>query len=178
MNPEEVARLWRDAFGETQPGHDMAWQLRFHSLPHAKQYPDSPDEYAELLRRHNEVASAVLGEGGECLLLVGLWPPTDLAVEANRLPERADLEFVEVSGLPTSVDEENGTRFMAAAVRWCSGCFDDVIRDVADERLPVVVFANLARASAYKPYDGGGDVICASAEDLAELSQRFGAWLP
>lgn len=179
MNPHEITLHWRRAFGEVEPGYDMAWQLRVHSLPEAKRYADTEAEYEEILARHNAAATAVLGEGTQCVLLVGLWPPNDLAVEANRLPDLPGVMFVELSDMPPSRDPDSGTvPFHAAEVVWRRGAFDDVIRDVADEKLPIIVFANLRQATAYKPYDGGADLICESPSQLANLSKEFESWLP
>ncbi|MEQ1912594.1 MAG: hypothetical protein ABMA15_27490 [Vicinamibacterales bacterium] len=157
----------------------MAWQLRIHSLPQGKRYPDTEAEYLELLARHNAAATAVLGGGAACVLLVGLWSPDDLAVEQNRLPAMAGLKFVDVPDLPSPTDpEEVEHAFHAASIKWSPGVFDSIIRDVADEALPLIVFANLTRRAAYKPYDGGADLICGSFERARELAAEYAEWLP
>jgi len=76
MNPSDLAAQWTTAFGPFPPLgyicrehlHDR-W-LRIHNLPESKRYPDCEAEYAELLRRHNEVATTVLGNGEPCVLFV------------------------------------------------------------------------------------------------------------
>jgi hypothetical protein len=44
--------------------------LRIHSLPRSKRYAESPGEYAELLSRHNQVATDLLGSDARCALLL------------------------------------------------------------------------------------------------------------
>lgn len=73
---------WKRTFGKFAPlGYvcreklPSRW-LRIHSLPKSKRYPQTEAEYRELLRRHNEVATDLLGEGDECALFVdedGRW---------------------------------------------------------------------------------------------------------
>jgi len=69
-----VANTWKAHLGDLAPvGHLMRvalpdrW-LRIHSLPDSKRYAETADEYAELLRRHNEVVSEILGADIESIL--------------------------------------------------------------------------------------------------------------
>jgi hypothetical protein len=40
------------------------------------------------------------------------------------------------------------------------------------------LFANLDRRTAYKPYDGGADLICGSVDRAQELAAAYAEWLP
>ncbi|QKF82606.1 DUF3885 domain-containing protein [Halarcobacter ebronensis] len=44
--------------------------LRIHSLPLSKQYAETDDEKKEILYRHNQIASEVLGDNAECIVFI------------------------------------------------------------------------------------------------------------
>ena len=58
-----LAEEWKRRFVNPPISHwmrDSPGWLRIHSLPGSKRYPESDAEYAEMVRRHNAVAQAVL----------------------------------------------------------------------------------------------------------------------
>lgn len=59
------------------------------------------------------------------------------------------------------------TRLHADRRRWRHGCADDLLRAVADTELRRI----------HHPYDGGADVVLASAAERDELRERHAAWL-
>ncbi len=69
MSPADFETAWRRWYPDAPPvGHELrvAYSTRWarvHSLPGSKRYPDDAAEWAEVLRRMNEVAAFVLGEG-------------------------------------------------------------------------------------------------------------------
>jgi hypothetical protein len=186
LNAQSIPDAWRRAFGEVPAWGPYLRELnsrwfRIHSLPQSKRYPENEFEYQEMLRRHNAVALAVLGDEARCLLLVGFWPPSDLASELNVLPD-IDSAFQDVAGLPEWDDppypDYGAVTYKAAPVRWLAGRFDVVIRAVADEAAPIIIFTNLEARTAYVPYDGGADLICESEHHADELREKFSSWLP
>jgi hypothetical protein len=68
--------------------------------------------------------------------------------------------------------------YKAAPIRWLAGHFDVVIRAVADEVAPIIIFTNLQARTAYVPYDGGADLICESEHHVDDLREKFSSWLP
>ncbi|MBK7581372.1 MAG: hypothetical protein IPI67_14305 [Myxococcales bacterium] len=76
MTTSRFDEYWQAHFPELAPA-GLAFQeslrtrwLRIHSLPGSKRYADSPEERAELLQRHRQVADVVLGASSACALLV------------------------------------------------------------------------------------------------------------
>src|SRR5215208_4167866 len=77
MSEAECRTWWGEHFPGSAPVgfmlrqiYDERW-LRIHSLPESKRYADTVGEYAELLRRHNQVATDALGDGSRCYLIEG-----------------------------------------------------------------------------------------------------------
>jgi len=184
MTSTEIATMWKRTFGDFAPlgyvcRHELRerW-LRIHSLPASKRYPDTETEYGELLRRHNEVATIVLGEGEECALFVTTFGEQCASLAERGLPVIDHATFVDVPELAT---EQRGERISAnvavAWVSWKRTHFDFLIRSVADESAGGVLFANFRRHTAYAPYDGGADVFVDTPEQVALKKKQWSGWL-
>ena len=136
--------------------------LRIHSLPESKRYADTEDEYAELLHRHNKVATDALGDESRCCLIEGSWDETGgrrrgwvMTLEGMELPLR--LEVMETV--------------------WGYGRFDALLREVADEKRSKVLFASRESGRIYAPYDGGADIIYRDGQERDAFKQAYRAWL-
>ena len=84
--------------------------------------------------------------------------------------ETSDLRYAE----PDDPDVAFG--FLVAEIVWAPGRYDQLLRDVADDRTPSVVFFSLS-GFAYSPYDGGADIITPRQTDVARLRAKWKAWL-
>lgn len=184
MDSSQIATRWRMAFGAAPPvafvcrdALESRW-LRIHSLPGSKRYPSNESEYDELLRRHNTVAEAVLGEEAECVLFMASFgSPAMNPIVADLLTAR-EAAFVPLPELSTAIDGgSESINFAAALVSWRSRRFDSLIRAIADDRSGPVMFANLDRSTAYAPYDGGADLFLASREMAATMTIVWSDWL-
>lgn len=184
MDASTIATRWRDSFGAFEPVGYVCrdrlrsrW-LRIHSLPHSKRYPDTESEYEELLRRHNEAATTLLGTGEECVLFVASFLDAPGISDRTELSSLAGTAFVDVPDLSTAGETDDMTiSFEAAVVSWKPDRFNDLIRAVADERAGPVLFANLGRHTAYAPYDGGADLFCDSQEAVVKMKVAWQDWL-
>lgn len=184
----DLGRKWHENFASCAPVGYLCRQMlpkrwmRVHSLPESKRYPSSAAEYAELLHRHNEVATHVLGEGESCLVFVARFAETPQPVGACEAPELVHTNLVWQPDLSTVVDpdDEQAQTWMhiaAAPIVWTRSAFDTAIRSRADEICGPILFANLARHTAYAPYDGGADLFLPSETDVALAKERWSAWL-
>lgn len=169
-----VGFLLRDA-----PG--THW-LRIHSLPQSKRMPESDADYAELLRRHNLVASEVLGDRAACAALV-LDRCDEQRPTRDPVPGLSIPPLPRVASLPPEWrDEERGffdgpVCIYGVATRWVTGAFDDFIRAVADDATRGLL-VELERGQVYAPYDGGADLFFATAEARDAARDRYAPWLP
>lgn len=164
----EIREWWDKHFPACPPAGFLLRQsyherwLRIHSLPESKRYAETEDEYAELLNRHNSVATEVLGERASCYLIEGFW------VKPHKHHE----------GWVVNLDgfEEN-LKFRTTETVWESGKRDALLRDVADWKRPNIVFILRESQRIYAPYDGGADLIFRHEQERDEMKQKYRAWL-
>ncbi|MEU6145871.1 hypothetical protein ABZ848_36705 [Streptomyces sp. NPDC047081] len=183
--PDELAALWRDRHPSTPPLahlfrdalHDR-W-VRFHSLPRSKRYPESEEEYATVLDRHNTVLDELFA--GQDVFVVSMdWS------DASGIPpwhERRSLHPAAVRWW-TEPDCDapdpafHGYRHLYAELRpWAPGLVDDLLRAVADDTLAEVFLADTGLRRLYHPYDGGADVVLTTPEERDRLRERHRGWL-
>lgn len=149
--------------------------LRIYSLPEGKRYPTNEEEIATILRRHNDVAEVVLGDGAVCAVIVAGDsddPPSLRALGARPVEGWAqrwmdDKEFAE---------ELEGLEFAAGLCTWRRGKFNELIHDVAEDRTDLLLFVSLETGRVYGPYDGGADLFFESEQAKDEFAGRFPEW--
>ena len=169
---EDIEARWLEAFGECPPIGSYCREelparwLRIHSLPKSKRYPDTDAEYRELLRRHNEVATTLLGADEPCILFAATFDDDEEPLSL------AGLTFADVPELSAP-----HVHIAAAQVTWKPGRFDALIRAVADETAKRFLFASFERGTAYAPYDGGADLFLASPDAVVKMKGRWSDWL-
>jgi hypothetical protein len=179
----ERARALNARWDARWPGSaPIGWQLdrderwvRFHSLPGSKRYADSPDEYAEILRRHN----AVLAD------LQGTLAPARLIVMAEDWDHHSFLAGWSRQALPAAwpwriVRDESDPEAPPAYCWVASGlsaeALDELLLAVADEKAEVML-ADPDLEWIYRPYDGGADVYLPTVGARDELRERHAGWL-
>jgi len=169
---------WKSAFGTALPAgflfrdsHPELW-LRVHSLPASKRYADTSAEHREVLHRYNSVASHLLGEGSQCTLFIArfgdslCWDKEDNIALNGRIPNHA---FGSGAG-------DDSIQFFSLAVTWSAGFFDDLLVQVASDEFRNILFANLARQTAFAPYDGGADLFFESPQAKQVAREMWGSW--
>lgn len=168
MSEAECRTWWDEHFRDSAPIGFMLRQtypdrwLRIHSLLNSKRYADTEEEYAELLRRHNRVATDALGDGAECWLIEGIWVESDegsgkwvMTIEGEELP--LQLEVTETV--------------------WSPSRFDALLREVADWTKANVMFVSRESGHIYAPYDGGADLIYRNEQERDEFKDAYRGWL-
>ena len=55
--------------------------------------------------------------------------------------------------------------------------WDDLLRDVADDRISDIVLLNPISGEVYAPYDGGADLFVTDHARVANIKKRWTAWL-
>ena len=142
--------------------HKAETWFRIHSLPESKRYPDSKDEESILLDRHNEIAPLVLQDSRK-LHLHWSW--------------KSNLHGI--AGTKTGSYEDDGveTPLYAAEVKsWSPGHYDELIRSVAHDELPAVIFMNPKTGNIYAPYDGGADIFIEESKLRKRIQSQFAMW--
>jgi hypothetical protein len=180
---------WENRFGSVPPLGYMLRErfkdrwFRIHSLPESKRYPEVPAKYDELLYRHNTIANEVLGHGSKCWLVVATYTDDINAAEA---PELAGLDGImlkqayaceEPPDPLVEVDLPVNIVCWVAQVRWLPNRFDELIRLVADDKAPQLLFAEESTSRVYAPYDGGADLILETSQQRDALRTKYAEWL-
>ncbi len=184
MQSSHIAKLWRTSFTSESP--PTAFQcrytlhnrwLRIHSLPSSKRYAESELEKAEILRRHNEVATHVLGDASPCVLFITCFHPSLDQETLALLPASLELSLVpELQSIDENEDDST-IHIYAAELQWHRDSLDSLISAVADEEIEQIFFANLWRRTAYAPYDGGADLFLDSSSAVANTKHMWNSWL-
>src|SRR4051812_29506637 len=84
MNAGDLTVYWLKYFGGPPQFHLLRstckdrW-FRIHALPESKRYPESLDEWATVLSRHNEMLSELLAAESEVLLLTTTFSHENMA---------------------------------------------------------------------------------------------------
>jgi hypothetical protein len=187
MQLPELSEVWRRNFGDFEPVahllrdrfHDR-W-VRFHSLPDSKRYPESADEVAIVLERHNRLIDR-LTNGERSLTLLGTECSASPSPSRTELADegvcKAEEAWCSVAMHELSQDWEEPTywHLFASALQWRPGMLDSVLRLVSQDKA-VNLMLLAPRGWLYHPYDGGADVILPSEEQRTLLASEFSPWL-
>ncbi|MCX4404439.1 MULTISPECIES: hypothetical protein [unclassified Streptomyces] len=66
---------------------------------------------------------------------------------------------------------------MAATPPWRRGCIDELLRDIADDKVAGVLITDTRMQRIHYPYDGGADVFLATFEERDWMRDRHVDWL-
>ena len=172
-------------YGEIAPlGHVLRsfypeiW-TRFHSLPESKRYPESPAEVKEVVRRATKVAR-VLFEDGEAINIYKsrFHFEDDISPFTQEIAGSfTGIESVLFRANPGVVASEDDDIFRTWALEssWQPAFFEELIRQVADEREMHVCLVSPKTGNMFCPYDGGIDIFTPSKQ-VVDLLQPFSSW--
>ena len=181
---ERFIAWWCDRYPASPPvgfalrgAYPDRW-VRIHSLPGSRRYPGDDADWAELLRRHREVGTHILGTGGRCfVVLAGCTPPEEAFAPESLLAgiDTRDLVF-EAAAAPFEVPLHEPIRVAVAACTWDPDRLEPLLRAKANDEIgPLALVAEMT-AEVYAPYDGGADMVLEpSRVDIAR--RRFKEWL-
>ncbi len=177
---------WMTTFGEIAPvGHVLRGHLhehwtRFHSLPQSKRYAENDGEYAELLRRHLDVCSALFEPREVIFVLHSEHHPRNTKPNSKKryfLGRRQLREkMIELPVLFSDKAEPGYWRVRAMITSWMPDFFADLNRCIADEQETSVAFISPATKNIYCPYDGGMDIFSFSISPQS-LEEKFQRWM-
>lgn len=182
MRANEFQGWWSARFGLNLP---LGWVLRnafrerwvrFHKLPASKRYPETAQELAEILRRHAALTKELFSAGSDCwFVTVTFERATSDHLTLPELPGLT-LERVIQTSCPDPVVADDVT-IWAASVTWDRDRFEEARRAIVDDQLKALWVAE-ASAEVFAPYDGGVDLVLATASRRETLATRYRHWLP
>ncbi|HTP08261.1 MAG TPA: hypothetical protein VMP08_08430 [Anaerolineae bacterium] len=169
-----VAHLIREAYQER-------W-FRICTLPEAKRYPETEEEYQEIFRRHNSLLCNLFPDNRVTFLVTVGYSETAQPV----MPEHIDPSIfpstlsMSLAMHQIEVDDAGDSRYWhlwVCVLEWRSGRLDDLFRLIADDRVANVLIVDPEQHQLYHPYDGGADVIIASQTAREHLRLKYSQWL-
>lgn len=182
MTAQTLTQLWPQWFPDCPPFSPAMRNVfrerwfRIYSLPDGERYATTDDEVATILRRHNDMAEAVIGDGAACAVIV--------AGEADEPPSLRALGAQRVEGWLEGWmgDEyfadwlEGIGDFFVGFFTWRRDQFNDLLHDIAEDRVNHLLFVSLGSGRVYAPYDGGANLFLESEKVMDDFHRRFAMW--
>jgi hypothetical protein len=187
MKTQQLDELWQQYFGSCAPvahllrGHFGDRWVRFHSLPESKRYPETEDEMAMVLERHNRVIGKLMGEEQRIILLStecseAQSPGRSALAEHALCKGEAPWRSVAMHELGDDWNEPAYWHTFSSDVPWSTGTLDSVLRLAAVDKVANVMLIS-GQGWLYHPYDGGADVILPTQAARNLLAGEFPSWL-
>lgn len=147
--------------------------VRFHSLPESKRYAEDEAEYAVVLDRYNTVLDELFA-GADVYVIIPVW-----TAGPEVPPSRPGADYW--CGLLAEDDPDPDFRtyshLFVERRLWQRGCIDELLRDVADDKVGGVMITDIGMRRIYHPYDGGADVFGATSRERDSIRDRHVDWL-
>jgi hypothetical protein len=191
MTKQQFQQFWAKNFPETPPinhlfKHNLKerW-LRIHSLPDAKRYADTEEEWAILLERQNTVFADLMPQNAKICIVSGTYSNEEKVFEKDvfdELPYHKTLKFKELDALNMGKISgdwyDESTRFTPcfAEEKYALNKFDSILKSIAnDERR--LFFLDPKSNRIIAPYDGGVDIIFESEGPLSIFRKKYENWV-
>ncbi|WP_405512329.1 hypothetical protein [Streptomyces canus] len=174
-----LTELWQQRWPSCPPvGYKLrdpcrdVW-VRFHSLPESKRYAEDESEYTVVLERYNTVLDELFA-GADVYVITPLW-----TAEAEVPSSQAATGYWQSLLVEDDPDPEFRTycHLFAARRPWRRGCIDELLRDIADEKVAGALITDTRMQRIHYPYDGGADVFLATSEERDRMRDRHADWL-
>jgi hypothetical protein len=187
MNVTDLNAYWTAHFADCPPVgsllreayHDR-W-FRIHTLPESKRYPETAEDYAEVLRRHNTILTDLLSLEQPIALLATGYSTTLDPMSPEDINERYHpFDFVRSVAMHEDDEDEEFHSYSHIWLHvhlWQPQSLDLLLTDVADNTVADVLLVDPQRDVLYHPYDGGADVILGIRAERDRWRAQYRAWL-
>lgn len=184
-DPYRLIAAWAAAWPDSLPlAHELKelfetrW-VRFHSLPGSKRYPETQEEYDEMLERCNTVVGEMCAASGVAEILV---IASDVCVTPapTAEPDFTDLLPTETFWAAVPWHYADPALLFAhlyvSRHAWKPGLLDDLLCAIAEGDVAGVIVAPPDLRWLYHPYDGGADVILPTVAERDAMAVRHTDW--
>jgi hypothetical protein len=192
MTTLNFQKYWAENFAETPPINHLfkhllneKW-LRIHSLPEAKRYADTDEDWAELFERQHTLFQDLMPTDEPFYLILGLYSQGENVFDKS-IFEDYDFfktltfnELEKVDLYKMSGDWYDESMFYTpyfAEVKNQPSDFDTILKAIANDEIRVF-FLNSKNNCIIAPYDGGVDLILENEETRIFYKEKYGKWLP
>jgi hypothetical protein len=183
---EELSKFWKSEFDNFAPeAHNLKHEyksrwVRFHSLPESKRYPNNEDEYLEILGRHNTVLQELCGSESNVLVVL---PEYSEDIEPTKPEPELSSLFSASEPWRTLAQHENDDDYESywhlhvSRIKFTGSEFNSLFRMVANDEVGNIMIICPSKGVVFHPYDGGADVLLATAEERDHLKEKHREWL-
>jgi hypothetical protein len=195
MKHDDFMNNWKQHFGNVplisfcfRTQLASRW-MRIHSLPEAKRYPDTSEEWNTLLLRQNTLLLKILGSKNDdearFYLVCGEYALEKNAQNSFDEAKTETLETRDFTPLEAIDLFQNFPQIFAegqimipkwSEMTWKPHQFDKVLKETARGEIKPF-FVSFATASICAPYEGGMDCILATENDRENCKVEFQSWL-
>jgi hypothetical protein len=171
MNKEQFTEFWAKNYPETPPVNYYFKQklhhrwFRIHSLPDAKRYAGTKEEFDLLLKRQNTVIDDLIPQN------------TTINVVINFIEIDSFLfSMYNMENIGVFIDRENETVFQSFCFEtaWQTNGLNPLLIETADDNLRAFI---IGPECLVAPYDGGMDIICNDVNTMYFYKNKYKAWL-
>jgi len=175
VDPFPLIELWAERWPDSLPiAHELKelfedrW-VRFHTVPGGRRTPAVEADWAEVMRRYNDVLGELATEGEELLVIMSV-------VSAAPEPAEHDLDFW--TSVPWHYADPDllFAHLFVTTSKWRPGAVDDLFRLAAEQQIGGVIMAPADLSWLFHPYAGGADVIVRDRVTRNALGNRFDGW--
>ncbi len=191
MTKQAFQDFWAKNFPEIPPINHLfkhllseRW-LRIHSLPDAKRYATTDEEWSILLHRQNSIFEDLMPENTPIYIVSGIYSNEEKVFELDifaQLPYSKTLKFTALDALDMfklSKDwYDEGvqfTPFFAEEIYTPNG-FDSILKSIANDEWRLF-FIDPINLSIIAPYDGGVDLIFKEGKMRHFYKKKYANWL-
>ncbi len=178
MNATDLETIWQSRFPGVLPVADelkyicaSGW-VRFHSLPKSKRYPEDTDEERIIMNRHNTILDAIWPHSSPLVVIQTAYSSSSKDIPGFEEPGWTFWKTFDPFG-----DADSWWHLYFQEQIWQPGVFDQLILQVAHEKVFNLMVLDGAADVLYHPYDGGLDLIFADPENIPPLRFHFADWL-
>nr|WP_234388049.1 MULTISPECIES: hypothetical protein [Streptomyces] len=130
-------------------------------------------ECTVVLERYNTILDELFA-GADVYVITPVW-----ATEAEVPSFQPTVGYWQSLLVEDDPDPEFRTYCHLSAARrpWQRGCIDELLRDIADDKVAGVLITDTRMQRIHHPYDGGADVFLATSEERDRMRDRHAEWL-
>jgi hypothetical protein len=191
MTKKQFQDFWAKNYPETLPINHLfkhylkeRW-LRIHSLPEAKRYAETAEEWAILLERQNTVFNDLMPKNEKICIVSGIYSNADKVFEkdiSDTLPYHKTLNFKALDPLDMHKISgdwyDEGIKFTPCFAEeiYEPNKFDSILKSIANDEWRLFFIAPKSH-TIIAPYDGGVDIIFSDITPLSIYSEKYKNWL-
>lgn len=186
MTKIDFIYYWKQSFNEILPfcadlkfNYPDRW-FRIHSLPDAKRYADTEEEYQIILERQNQLFDTVFGKGTDIMIVFSICTydvTNDNYTKVIDFNEFEKLETINLSQRePENYEDNVFLDLYVKNTNWHKNKYDNILKAIADDEIRML-FICPSKNRVIAPYDGGIDVIMENKSARNMMKIEFMDWL-